>query len=570
MEKWMVKNIKAPIYEMSKELNINPIITRLLINRNVKSIKEAKDFLHPNLKNLGDPFKILDMKKAISIISEAISNNELIGIFGDYDADGVVSTYMLYSSFFELGGNVTYAIPHRVEDGYGINKNMVLKAYKEGIKLIVTCDNGISAFEAIEYAKEIGMKVIVTDHHEITLSSENKEILPNADAILNPKRSGDNYTFKKLCGAGVALKLVEGLFAHFNKKNWGKYIEFAAIATVCDVVDLQDENRIIVYHGLKMLNNTTNLGMKALIKEVGLSDKNINAYHLGFIIGPSINASGRLEKADYSLKLFLSQNENEAFELAEYLHRLNIERQKITSAGIDIAIEMMKNYDKNLKVIVLNINEVHESIAGIVAGRIKEKYYLPCIILTKVQDGLKGSGRSIEEYNMFDELSKVKYLMNKFGGHAMAAGLSIDEDKLAEFIEVLNNNCTLKDDDIIPTISIDTKLSFNDISFELYENIKMLEPYGKSNPKPLFAEKCVSISKIELIGKNKNVIKMLLKFNNIMYDSLIYDQNILDKFNELSNVFSLGKKIDIVFTIDINEYMGKKKLQLIINSYRPS
>lgn len=565
MEKWMIKNIKAPIEEMSKKLNINPIIAKLLINRNVKSLKEAMDFLYPNLKNLNDPFKLCDMKKAVDIIFESISHNEHIRILGDYDVDGVVSTYILYSTILELGGNASYAIPHRIEDGYGINTNMVQRAFDDGVNLIITCDNGIAASEAISFAKKLGMKVVITDHHEVPLSEEKEEILPDALAIVNPKRCDDEYPFEDLCGAGVALKLIEALFIHFNRKGWEKYIEFAAIATVCDVVDLEDENRIIVYHGLKMLSNTSNMGMKALIKEVGLSDKAINTYHLGFIIGPSINASGRLERADHSLKLLLAEDEKEAEELAGLLCELNTERQKITNDGIDLAIEIMNNYDKRFKIIVLNINEIHESVAGIVAGRIKERYHLPCIILTKVQDGLKGSGRSIEGYNMFDELSKVKNLMNKFGGHAMAAGLSLDADKLDEFVETLNDKCTLTDEDVAPIISIDARLPFNEINFDLYENIKMLEPYGKSNPRPIFAEKNVFISKVQLLGKNKNVIKMVLKSNNLIYDGIMYHQD-AEKFNELSKL----SKIDIVFTLDLNQFLGKSKLQLIINSYRPS
>lgn len=569
MEKWTIKNIKAPVEELSRRLNINPIIAKLLFNRNVKSLKQAIDFLYPNLDNLNDPFKILDMKKAVNIISEAILHNEHIAIFGDYDVDGVISTYILYCAISKLGGNVSYIIPHRVYDGYGINTNMVQKAFNNGVQLIITCDNGIAAFEAIKYAKELGIKVIITDHHEIPLSDEKEEILPDAMAILNPKRCDDEYPFKKLCGAGVVLKLIEALFIHFNKTGWRKYIEFAAIATVCDVVDLEGENRIIVCHGLKMLNNTNNLGLRALIKEAGLFGKTINANHLGYIIGPCINASGRLEKADHSLKLLLAQNDGEASEFAELLCDLNGERQRITSDGIDIAVNMMNYYDKRFKIIVLNINEIHQSVAGIVAGRIKDRYHLPCIILTKVSEGLKGSGRSIEAYNMFEELSKVKHLMNKFGGHALAAGLTIDEDKLDEFIKTLNDKCTLTDDDVAPIISIDAKLSFNELTFGLYDDIKMLEPYGTGNHRPVFAERGVSICKIELLGKNKNVIKLVLKSNGIIYDGLMYHQDI-EKFDQFKKKSSIGSKIDIVFTLDVNQFLDKKNLQLIISSYRPS
>ncbi len=569
MEKWMIKNIKAPIEEMSRKLNISPIIAKLLINRNIKSLKEARDFLYPKIENMHHPFKMKDMKKAVDIISYAILNKEKIAVFGDYDSDGVVSTYILCSCILEMGGDVDYRIPHRVEDGYGINKNMVQRAFDNGINLIITCDNGIAAFEAVSFANELGIKVIITDHHDVPYSDE-KEILPPALAILNPKRSDDEYPFKKLCGAGVALKLVEALYMHYGKKGWEKYIEFVSIATVCDVVDLEDENRIIVYHGLKMLNNTKNLGLKALIKESGLLNRAINTYHLGFIIGPSINASGRLESADYSLKLFFSKDESEAFKFAEFLHDLNTKRQKITNDGIDIAVSMMEDYDRNFKIIVLNINEVHESVAGIVAGRIKEKYYLPCIILTKVQDGLKGSGRSIDGYHMFDELLKVKDLIDKFGGHAMAAGLSLKESNLERFVNALNENCTLNEDDINPIVSIDAKLPFDRIDINLYDNIKMLEPHGKGNAKPIFAEKGVSILRIQNLGKNKNVTKMMVESNNIIFDALVFDQTLEGKFDELSNIFALNKRIDIVFTLDLNEYMGRNKLQLIINSYRVS
>lgn len=588
MEKWMMKNIKADFNGFASALSISPILGKLLINRDIYNLKDAEKFLNPSLEALNSPLDLKDMDKAIDLIKEHIDENKKILIVGDYDVDGVISTYILFSGLNDFGANVDYHIPDRINEGYGINESIIRKAKEMKVDLIITCDNGIAALEQIKLAKELDLKVIVTDHHDISFveneSGHRDYVLPLADAVVNPKRSDCDYSFKKLCGAGIAFKLIQALYIKRGKdeEEAFKYLEFAAIATVCDVVDLVDENRIIVKNGLSMINNTKNIGLKALIQEVGLEEKEIGAYHLGFIIGPSINATGRLESAIIALKLLLAKEEQSARELAERLHNLNIERQNITSEGLEKAIDIIESSSLiRDNVLVVYIPEVHESVAGIIAGRIREKYNLPSIVLTKAQEGVKGSGRSIEGYNMFEELLKCKHLLAKFGGHPMAAGLSLEEYNINSLREELNRNCTLTEEDIMPEVNIDMQMNFKDITLELAEEIAYLEPYGKANSKPNFAEKSISVHRATVLGKNRNVLKLKLysrksnKFMEAIYfgDIEKFNDLIVEKYGSdiLERVYNGDNNpvlLDLVFNIGINEYMGNRSIQLIVTNYR--
>lgn len=578
-----MKNVKANVDEFSKALGVSNIIAKLLINRGL-SIKESREFLECELSNLKDGMLLKDMGKAINIIDEAIKNKDNILIVGDYDVDGVISSYILYEALNECGANVSYHIPHRINEGYGINVDIIERARESGVDVIITCDNGIAALDQIKRAKELGMKVIVTDHHDIAFiekDGEREYVLPEADAVVNPKRLDCTYPFEKLCGAGVAFKLITCLFKRLNKSDYNKFIEFVAIATVCDVVDLIGENRIMVKEGLKMINSSTNKGLVALKRVTGIEDKNISAYHLGFIIGPCINATGRLETAEMSLKLLLSKNDAEAKQMAEVLYNLNKERQEMTSEGVEKAIsEIEKNRGKE-KVLVTYLEGVHESIAGIIAGRVREAYNLPTIILTNAHEGAKGSARSIEGYNMFEELLKCKDILTKFGGHPMAAGMSLPIDKINAFREKLNKENKLTDDDVIPKVSIDMVMPIDKINFGIIDEIGNLEPYGKANPKPMFGATGIIVRSAKILGKDKNVLKLRMNYGNIWIDGIYFGDNKsfeemivenygIDEYDKLTNGLNSNVKIDIIYYPDINEYMGNKTVQLIIQNYRIS
>ena len=466
----MVRNVKFDTLSFANQLGISQVVARLLVNRGIYNIDIAKEFLGGNISEFNNPKDMLGMNGAVELMQNSIISGEKILIVGDYDVDGVISTYVLYTAIKKCGGNVTFHIPDRIKEGYGINESIIKKASEDNVDIIITCDNGIAAIEQTKLAKELGLKVIITDHHDVPFVEENGErkyVVPNADFVLNPKQEECKYKFDKICGATVAYKFVECLYEKFNinKEELYDLLQYVAIATVCDVVDLTSENRIIVKEGLKRINSTNNIGLKALFKETGLEDKTITVYTLGFVIGPSINASGRLEQAEWALKMLLSDNEIEAKELAEKLNDLNKERQELTKEGLEEALEIIeKNNMAKDKVLVVYLEDVHESIAGIIAGRVREKYNLPTIILTKAHDGAKGSGRSIEEYNMFEELLKCKDLLGKFGGHPMAAGMSIPKENIDEFRRRLNNVTTLTEEDVIPKVSIDMGLTLSQIN----------------------------------------------------------------------------------------------------------
>lgn len=585
-EKWILKNNKENFEKLSVKLpksleNEDPykklLILRLLANRGISSISDSEKFLTGDYKDFYSPFLLKDMEKAIDILEKGIKDNKKIAIYGDYDCDGVISTVILNKALKEVNADYMYHIPDREEEGYGMHKGRVQKLKDSGIDIILTCDNGIAAVEEVQLAKDLGMQVIITDHHDIP------SVVPSADAIVNHKQKECPYPFKSLCGAGVALKLSEALFQRFgiNEEKYIELIEYAAIATVCDVVDLLDENRIIVKKGLEMLNNTRNKGLQELIKVTGIKEGGINEYHLGFVIGPCINATGRLESASLSVELLLEENEEEAIRLANTLYELNQKRQELTQESTDRIIESIElTRDKSEKVIVVYDEHIHESIAGIVAGRVRERFNLPCIVLSKGKDMPKGSARSIDGYNLFEELTKCKELLFKFGGHPMAAGLSLEEENIDKLRKMINEKCTLTDDDIIPIVPIDSPLTLEQIDFKLLDLINGLRPFGKGNSTPGFAVKGAFMERIWAIGKEKNILKCRFKLKNglsidgISFDKLEFLKDELIKANReaefnqmIMNSYS-NLKVDLIFYPDINEFRGQKNIQLMIKNIR--
>lgn len=578
MEKWMIKNNKSNIKELADSLKISEISAGILLNRGIKSVNEGKIFLDPKLSYMHDGSLMKDMSKAVAITIDAINKGLKIMIVGDYDVDGVISTFILYSAIKECNGNVCYEIPHRINEGYGINPSIIDKAADKGINLIITCDNGIAAFDALNHAEELGITVIVTDHHDIPEGFEKLM----AAAVVNPKQQDCNYPFKGLCGAGVALKFTEVLYKEMSieKEKLDRFIHGAAIATVCDVVDLIDENRIITKNSLKNLANTKNLGLRALIKVTGLQGKDITAYSLGFIIGPCINASGRLDCAKKGVELLLAQDIDTAETIANELFELNKERKDMTLTGVEKAVKQIEGSNlKNHSVLVVYDETIHESIAGIIAGRLKERYFRPVIFLTSAQHGVKGSGRSIEGYNMFLELTKCKNILNKFGGHPMAAGMSLDKDKVELLREQLNNNSTLNQEEFVPKVTIDMQLPIAKANLKVAEELEALEPFGKGNPRPIFAERNVNIERATILGANKNVLRLSLgegrtRVNAIYFGDIEYFKNtVIERYGqlEMEKLFNSQKNmvsLDLAFHLDVNEYMGNSSLQLIVTNFR--
>ncbi|GKX65440.1 single-stranded-DNA-specific exonuclease RecJ [Inconstantimicrobium mannanitabidum] len=590
-EQWFLinrKDEKTSIENLINELDVDYYTAKLLVNRGIEEIGEAKKFLNPTIANFYSETLMKDMERGVEIICNAIKSGKKIIVYGDYDCDGVISTVVLTKALKQLNANFNYHIPDRESEGYGMNIDRIKKLKEEGYEVILTCDNGIAAFEEINLAKSLGMQVVVTDHHEIPAFEENNTLvrrMPEADAIIDIKREDCPYPFKNLCGAGIALKFIICLYNKFDidDEQWINLIQYVAIATVCDVVDLKEENRDIVSYGLKKIMSTENLGLKALIEETGLKDKVISVTHLGFVIGPCINATGRLENAKLSVDLFLSETEEEAKALAKKLVELNKERQELTTESTENVIEEIEksNMSKD-KVLLIYSPNIHESIAGIVAGRIKEKYYRPTIIMTKGKEMPKGSGRSIDEYNIFEELSRCKEYISKFGGHPMAAGLSVEEEKLHLVREALLRNCALTKEDLMPKQRIDFRLSVDKINENIIENFEKIKPYGKGNPAPLCAEKGLEISRVWILGKDRNVIKFRVNIPN-SYKTIdaIGFGNIIDRFKEsfeekygnerlievLESTYG-NFNMDFIYVPKVNEYNGNKNIQLEIKSLR--
>lgn len=585
-EKWLLRNRKVDLKAMSEKYKISQLLCKLMVNRDIIDENIINSYINPVYKYLHSPKTMKDVVIAVDIIKRKIQENKKIRIIGDYDVDGIISVFILYTALKKCGANVDYEIPDRIKDGYGINENIVKVAYDEGVDTIITCDNGISAIDQIQYAKDLGLTVIVTDHHDVPFIEEDGVrtfLSSQADAIINPKQIECEYKFKSICGAGVAFKLMEALYEEIgmDKEECYKLIEFVAIATVCDVVDLIDENRIFVKNGLEMLNNSKNIGINALKKACGLEDKEITAYHLGFVIGPCLNASGRLDSAKKGLELLLMEDDEEAKNLAQEIVDLNDARKNMTKEGVDRAVNIIDITDiNNDNILVVYIPDIHESLAGIVAGRVKEKYNKPTIILTKSEEGVKGSARSIEEYNMFEGLLACKELLDKFGGHPMAAGLSLQEDKVDELRIALNNKCELTDEDLTRKIMIDSSLPLEYLNLHLIEELNVLEPFGKGNAKPVFGVRDAKITRAMLLGKDKNVLKLkLLTNNDITIDAMIFndlenfESKIIEKYgNEgLDNLYNKSNNnisMDFTFYPSINEWNGNKSIQIVVNGIR--
>lgn len=569
MEKWMVYNKKADFQKIGSEFGIDPVIARLIRNRDIQDMKEIRSYLYGTLAEIPSPWKMKDMERAVQILQKKITQKKKIRIIGDYDIDGVTATCILLKGLKRLNANVDTYIPDRVKDGYGMHEQLIDKALEDGIDTILTCDNGIAAAAEIEYAKKEGLTVIVTDHHDIPFRDTEDGriwIIPKADAVVNPKQNDCLYPNKNICGAVVAWKLIWALYERLgidSDEIWD-FLELAAIATVGDVMDLQGENRIIVKEGLKKLSSTSFEGLKALICVNNLEGAEITAYHVGFVIGPCINASGRLDTAARSLELLLADNMEDAMKLADDLYDLNQSRKAMTEQGKGQAIQSIEenNLGKD-RVLVVYLPDCHESLAGIIAGRIREAYNKPVFVLTKGADGVKGSGRSIEAYSMYEELVKCSDLLTQFGGHPMAAGLSMEEKNIELFRRRLNDNCTLTEQDLIPKIMIDVPMPISYLSKKLTEQLKVLEPFGKGNSKPLFAQKNLRAVGIRVFGRNRNVAKMLLiDGNGIKMDAVYFGEA-----QEFVDFVQAHDTISVTYYPEINVFQGRENLQVVIKNY---
>lgn len=569
MEKWMVYNKKADFQKIGSEFGIDPVIARLIRNRDIQDMKEIRSYLYGTLAEIPSPWKMKDMERAVQILQKKITQKKKIRIIGDYDIDGVTATCILLKGLKRLNANVDTYIPDRVKDGYGMHEQLIDKALEDGIDTILTCDNGIAAAAEIEYAKKEGLTVIVTDHHDIPFRDTEDGriwIIPKADAVVNPKQNDCLYPNKNICGAVVAWKLIWALYERLgidSDEIWD-FLELAAIATVGDVMDLQGENRIIVKEGLKKLSSTSFEGLKALICVNNLEGAEITAYHVGFVIGPCINASGRLDTAARSLELLLADNMEDAMKLADDLYDLNQSRKAMTEQGKEQAIQSIEenNLGKD-RVLVVYLPDCHESLVGIIAGRIREAYNKPVFVLTKGADGVKGSGRSIEAYSMYEELVKCSDLLTQFGGHPMAAGLSMEEKNVELFRRRLNDNCTLTEQDLIPKIMIDVPMPISYLSKKLTEQLKVLEPFGKGNSKPLFAQKNLRAVGIRVLGRNRNVAKMLLiDENGIKMDAVYFGEA-----QEFVDFVQAHDTISVTYYPEINVFQGRENLQVVIKNY---
>ena len=569
MEKWFVSAKKADFKEIGRQFDIDPVIARLIRNRDVTGEKAIQEYLRGTIQDIPGPELLKGMKEATSILRQKIREKKKIRIIGDYDIDGVTATYILIKGLERLGARADTYIPDRITDGYGIHMPLIYKALEDGVDTIVTCDNGIAAAKEIGFAKEKGLTVIVTDHHEVPFIEDNGErtyILPPADAVINTKQPGCPYPNKNLCGAVVAMKLIWALYdgSHIPETEKEEFLELAAIATVGDVMDLQGENRILVKEGLKRLPYTKNKGLQALIRVTGLEGSRISSYHIGFVLGPCINASGRLDTAARSLRLLQCEDADEAARLAGDLKALNDSRKALTEKGKDAAIQLIENTDlKNDPVLVVYLPKCHESLAGIIAGRIREKYNRPVFVLTKGEKGVKGSGRSIQQYSMFEELVKCGDLLDQYGGHPMAAGLSLPEENVSLLRKRLNEQCTLKEEDLIPKVMIDVPMPISYISTKLVEQLSLLEPFGKGNTKPLFAQKNVRALNSRVIGKNHNVTKLQLMDEQGYVMEAVYFGNV----PEFMDFLSARDKISVTYYPEINRYQGRETLQVIIQNY---
>lgn len=586
MERWVLLRKGADFEAIGKKYQISPRLACLIRNRDVIGEEAVDRYLNGTISDLYDGMLMKDMDKAIDILQEKILEDKKIRVIGDYDIDGVNATYILLEGLERLGADVDSDIPDRISDGYGLNRHLVERAYEAGVDTLITCDNGIAAADEIAYGKEMGMTVIVTDHHEVPFDEQDGEKryrIPPADAVMDPKQPDCLYPFKGLCGAAVAYKLMEALWESMGKDSadLDDLIENVAIATIGDVMDLEDENRIFVKEGLQMLRRTKNPGLKALIECTGIDKNSLNSYHIGFVLGPCINASGRLDTAKRALELLRAGTQKEADILAGDLKALNDSRKDMTEEAVKQAEEQVETTTISKdKVLVVYLPDCHESLAGIVAGRIRENYYKPVFVLTDAEEGVKGSGRSIDGYHMYEELNKCKELLTKFGGHRLAAGLSLPKENVGKFREMLNKKCTLTEEEMKEKVTIDMEMPFGCVTEGLVKELELLEPFGKGNTKPVFAARDVTLLGARILGKNRNVLKLQVQdVNGCRIEAMLFHHadDFLSKLEEQygkTEVDALlkgrGRQIRISMTYypDINEYMGKKTPQIVVTHYR--
>ena len=571
---WMLQTKRADFAGMAARFHIDQVTARIIRNRDVEDEAAVFKYLNGTMADLYDPHLLKDMDKAAKLLKAKIQEGARIRIVGDYDIDGVCSTYLLYRGISRCGGQVDYQIPERIRDGYGINEAIIRKAAEDGIDTIVTCDNGIAALDQIALAKELGMTVIVTDHHEVVRELDGNQRLPAADAVVNPKQEGCSYPFSSICGGVVAYKLVQVLYEQCGvpAQEWADMLEFAAMATVGDVMPLKDENRILVKWGLRQMPRTKSLGLRALVEACGLDIGQLTAYHIGFVVGPCLNASGRLMTARLALELLLCEEETLAREMAVQLKELNEERKELTQAGVDKALAQVEEQYPEDPVLVVYLPDCHESLAGIIAGRVREAFNKPSFVLTRAEEEAggqtcplaKGSGRSIEAYHMYQGLCGVQDLLLKFGGHPMAAGFTLREQDIEEFRRRLNEQANLKPEDFVPKIWIDVPMPLEYISEQLVEELKILEPFGQGNEKPAFAQKNLHIRDFRILGRNRNAVKLsLVTEQGLFMEGLLFTEG--DRFAE-----ELGSKrtMDVIYYPDVNEYNGRKSLQIVIREYK--
>ena len=571
MERWVLLRKGADFEAISKKFHISPRLASLIRNRDVIGDEAINQYLNGTIAELYDGMQMKGMPQAVEILTEKIRDREKIRVIGDYDCDGINATYILLEGLEKLGAKVDSDIPDRIKDGYGLNQHLIDRAHEDGIDTIITCDNGIAAAKEIEYGKALGMTIIVTDHHEVPYKENEagrRYILPPADAVVDPRQEGCEYPFKGLCGAAVAYKLVEALCEANGQDvaDLDYLLENVAIATVADVMDLTEENRILVKQGLEMLKRTSNLGLRALIQCIGLEGKKIQAYHIGFILAPCLNASGKLDTAKRALALLRAKTEREADMLAGDLKALNESRRDMTDRVVDEAMAKVEQTDiRGDKVLVIYLPDCHESLAGLVAGRVRENYYRPVFVLTDSEDGVKGSGRSIESYSMYEELTGCGDLLTKFGGHPMAAGLSLDKENVEKFKRRLNDQCTLSEEELTEKVVIDMELPFTAITEQFIEELEYMEPFGKGNTKPVFAARGVFMQHVKIIGKNKNVAKATAidAAGNRMEAICFHDAQEFAKQCERNN-----GKMSITFYPGINEFRGERQIQIVITHYR--
>lgn len=592
MEKWLVSAKKADFNAWAQAFHISPVLARIIRNRDITETDEVRKFLQGTLADCYSPWLLFDMDRAVELILQKIEENAPIRVIGDYDVDGICSSYILTKGLSLLGARVDTAIPHRIHDGYGLNDHLIEVAREDGIRMIVTCDNGIAATPQIALALEYGMTVVVTDHHEVPFTVENevkKELLPPAHAIVDPKRKDCTYPFPNICGGVVAYKLIQALAEKTGSSQLMQALEellqFAAIATVCDVMELKDENRIIVKEGLKRLRTTKNPGIRALVEVNGIEPAKLSAYHLGFVIGPCLNATGRLDTALRALELLESRTKTEAMSAAAELKELNDSRKNLTIKGVEQAVEYIETHQLlRDRVLVVYLPQVHESLAGIIAGRIRELYYRPVFVLTRGEEGIKGSGRSIETYHMYENMTAVKHCFSKFGGHKLAAGLSLadrygtEEENVEAFHRELNEKCTLTEEDLMPRIHIDVPMPMSYADKALVKDLEQLEPFGVGNPKPLFAQKELHFIRGWKMGVKKNCARYRVRTPDGYEGELVFFGN-LDQFAAfLEEKYGVGSSerlytswcdypVSVTYQLGINSYRGQESLQFVMQNY---